>query len=128
MVSFEKLEINDNAPIYLQIIGHIKRKIVSLEIQNGDYMPSRRIVSALLGVNPNTIQKAYKILEEENLIKSQTGAKSIITIDENVVGLLKKELLRENVGTVIDTMFEMGIKKEEACGLFVNLWEEKGEG
>ncbi len=127
MVSFEMLELNDNSPIYLQIIGHIKRKIVSGEIVNGDNMPSRRIVSALIGVNPNTIQKAYKLLEEEGIIKSQAGAKSLITIDKSTISKLKKDLLSQNIELVIDIMYEMGIEKTEANALFLNLWEEKYE-
>lgn len=127
MVSFENLELDNNSPIYMQIVTHIKRKIVSGEIENGDNMPSRRVVSALLGVNPNTIQKAYKLLEEENIIKSQSGAKSLITIDKKSIKVLKKELLSENLGSVITTMYEMGIEKDEAKGLFTSLWEDKYE-
>lgn len=127
MVTFEALELNDGSPIYLQIVGHIKRKIVAREIENGDDMPSRRTVSALLGINPNTIQKAYKLLEEENLIKSHGGAKSVITIDDMTVQGLKQELLREHVESVLATMFAMGIEKEEAIALFMKLWEENYE-
>ena len=55
---------------------YVKRGVVSGAIVDGDELPSRRVVSALLGVNPNTVQKAYRALEDEGLIESHTGAKS----------------------------------------------------
>lgn len=64
MISFETLRLEEDRPIYLQIIRHIQRGIVSGAIQDGDELPSRRVLSARLGVNPNTIQKAYRMLEE----------------------------------------------------------------
>ena len=62
MISFDSFIAQDGVPIYLQIVKHIKSGIVSGTVVNGDEVPSRRVLSALLGVNPNTIQKAYKIV------------------------------------------------------------------
>ena len=76
MVSFDSFIAVDGVPIYLQIVKHIKSGIVSGTIVSGDEVPSRRVLSALLGVNPNTIQKAYKMLEEDGLMESHSGAKS----------------------------------------------------
>ena len=59
MISFDSFIAQDGVPIYLQIVKHIKSGIVSGTVVNGDEVPSRRVLSALLGVNPNTIQKAY---------------------------------------------------------------------
>ena len=63
MISFDGFTIEDGSPIYLQIILYIKRCIIAGTIVDGDELPSRRVLSALLGVNPNTIQKAYRLLE-----------------------------------------------------------------
>ena len=86
MISFEEFKKNDRIPIYLQILLYVKRGILSGEIQRGDVLPSRRMLSALLGVNPNTVQKAYRMLEEEGLILSHSGAKSMIEFDEEKEG------------------------------------------
>lgn len=124
MVSFEEFILGDDSPIYLQLILYVKRGIVSGSIQNEEPMPSRRVMSSLLGVNPNTIQKAYHILEEEGLLQSQTGAKSVITTTESVVKQLRKELIESDVKSVIIAMQSMGIEKKDAKVLFDNLWEE----
>lgn len=81
MISFDNFIMEEGVPIYLQIVRHIKRGIASGEIKNRDEMPSRRVLSALLGVNPNTVQKAYHMLEEEKLIESRAGAGSCIVAD-----------------------------------------------
>ena len=58
MISFEGFRMEDGIPIYQQILLYLKRGVVAGEIRNGDELPSRRALSALLGVNPNTVQKA----------------------------------------------------------------------
>ena len=64
MISFEQFRMEDGVPIYLQILLYIKRGMVAGTVVDGDELPSRRMLSALLSVNPNTVQKAYRMLEE----------------------------------------------------------------
>ena len=59
MVSFEAFRAVDGTPVYLQIINFIKRGAIAGTIRDGDELPSRRVLSALLGINPNTVQKAF---------------------------------------------------------------------
>lgn len=110
-------------PIYLQIIAYIKRGIVAGTIADGAQMPSRRMLSALLGVNPNTIQKSYALLEEEGLIHSRTGAKSCVAADENTIRRLRRELLGQNLKTVIDAMKQMGMTLADAQAALADHWE-----
>ncbi|MFI3253389.1 MAG: GntR family transcriptional regulator [Eubacteriales bacterium] len=124
MVSFHDLILKEDSPIYLQIIAHVKAGIVGELIKNGDEMPSRRTVSALLGVNPNTIQKAYRQMEEEGLIYSHAGAKSSITVSQAQVKELKKELLEGDILHIILRLQAIGLKKEDAFTLLEDLWEE----
>ena len=63
MVSFEAFRAVDGTPVYLQIINFIKRGAIAGTIRDGDELPSRRVVSALLAVNPNTVQRALAELE-----------------------------------------------------------------
>ena len=123
MISFDGFQLEDNVPIYLQIIGYIKRGIVAGHIVDGDEMPSRRMLSALLGVNPNTVQKSYAMLEEEGLIHSRSGAKSCVRTDPDTVARLRQEILSGNLKTVIDAMKQMGMTLEEAQNVMAKLWE-----
>ena len=123
MVSFENFTIEDGSPIYLQIILYIKRCIIGGTIADGDELPSRRVLSALLGVNPNTIQKAYKILEEEGLIQSHSGAKSYVIADSSAVARIRAELLESDALNIINAMKQMGLGKEDALALIEKYWE-----
>lgn len=126
MISFEAFIKNDRIPIYLQILLYVKRGILSGGIQKGDALPSRRMLSATLGVNPNTVQKAYRILEEEGLVCSHSGAKSIIEFNEQSIRNIRRELLEEDMEHIISDLKQMGLSKEEAVELMSELWE-KGE-
>ena len=123
MISFDSFITQDGIPIYLQIVKHIKSGIVSGTILSGDEVPSRRVLSALLGVNPNTIQKAYKILEDDGLMESRSGAKSYMLFDENDVIKIRKQLLENDANTIISSLKQMGLSKEDAIALIENYWE-----
>ena len=71
-VSFGGFSRTEGSPIYSQIVRYIKAGIVAGTVADGDEFPSRRALSALLGVNPNTIQKACRLLEEDALALVRT--------------------------------------------------------
>ena len=110
-------------PIYLQIVLYIKRGIIAGVIDDGDELPSRRILSALLGVNPNTVQKTYRILEDEGLIQSHAGAKSYMVLDEEKVRRIRRELLEGDARAVVSAMKQMGLSLDEATALLKKYWD-----
>ena len=126
MISFEDFLMEDDSPIYLQVIRYIKRGIVAGTIRDQDEVPSRRELSALLGVNPNTIQKAYHMLEEEEIILSRAGAKSCVTIDAGKIAKIRSELLRKETESWVAAMKQMKVSLEEAEELVKEIWEEIG--
>lgn len=123
MISFVGLSLEDNVPIYLQIIGFVKRGIVAGSIRDGDEMPSRRMLSALLGVNPNTVQKSYAMLEEEGLVQSRAGAKSFVRVDPDTIPRLRREILAGSLKTLVEAMKQMGMTREEAQEAIGKYWE-----
>ena len=123
MISFESFIMENGIPIYLQIILFMKRGIIAGTIVNGDELPSRRMLSALLGVNPNTVQKAYRMLEEEGLIQSHSGAKSYMLLDDEKINYIWRELLENDAKNIVKVMKQMGLSKEEAIQLIKNYWE-----
>ncbi len=125
MVSFEDFKMEDGSPIYLQILRHIKRGIVAGTVRDGDELPSRRMLSALLGVNPNTVQKAYRLLEEEGLMQSHSGAKSLMRLDGEKVELVRAELTRGIAGALTAALRSMGLSREQAVELLEKMWEDE---
>lgn len=113
----------EGIPLYRQIIRHVQRGLAAGTIAFGDELPSRRTLSALLGMNPNTVQKAYRILEEEGIIASHTGAKSLVTADSQTVERVRRELLAEEAGALVRAMRQMGVDREEALAEVRRLWD-----
>lgn len=129
MIDFGKIKMNGNSPIYMQLIAFVKQGLSSGEIQNGDEMPSRRVLSALLGINPNTVQKAYALMESEELISSHAGAKSFISATEDKIAAIKAELTEEGARRAIGTLKAAGYSKEEAMAVLEKYWDwEEFEG
>lgn len=127
MVDFSAFVPEDGLPIYLQIIRHVKRAIAAGTVQAGDELPSRRVLSAQLGVNPNTVQKAYKLLEDEGIISSRSGAKSEIALSPELVEQIRRQLLEQEAGLLVRALRQAGLEKEAALALLERLWDESEE-
>ena len=123
MISFELFRMEDGSPIYLQILLYIKRGLVAGIIHDGDELPSRRMLSALLSINPNTVQKAYRMLEEEGLIQSHSGAKSYVVVNEEKIQQIRSELLEHDARMSVRVLKQMGMTREEALALITKYWE-----
>ena len=126
MISFEAFRQTDGTPIYLQIIRYIQQGLAAGTIQDGDELPSRRVVSALLAVNPNTVQKAFKQLEDEGLVTSRAGAKSCIQVTPEQIAALRRELLETEMQAMVDAARRLGLTREDAHRLLDTLYDKEG--
>lgn len=125
MVRFDDLRLRDGTPIYLQIMEHLKAGIAAGTVQDGDELPSRRTLSALLGVNPNTIQKAFRLLEEEGLISSRTGSKSCVCLSDQQTRAMQQQLPNTQTLEYIQKMRAMGLTRPQTIALIEALWKEE---
>ena len=123
MISFENFEMENGIPIYLQILLYIKRGIVAGLIKDNDELPSRRVLSALLGVNPNTVQKAYRMLEEEGFIQSRSGTKSYMVLSQEKIESTRRQLIEEEARSLVERFRGMALTKEEVVSLIDRFWE-----
>ena len=78
MVDFSNLRFDDRAPVYQQIAEYLKRQILLGTVQDGDPMPSRRELAAQTGINPNTAQKAYRLMTEEGYVVTDGNSGSFV--------------------------------------------------
>ena len=113
------MKFDDNQPIYIQIIEYIKRKIINLELKEGDKLPSVRELSQELTVNPNTVQRSYQELERENLVFTQRGMGTFVTEEIEVIKRLKVEMASTIVNGFISEMKSLGFNLAEITDLIV---------
>ena len=116
MIQFDSFMQAEGVPIYQQIIRYVKQGIAAGTIRDGEELPSRRVLSALLAVNPNTVQKAYRMMEEEGLVESHTGAKSCVHADAGRVAALRQELTETEL---------RAMDRQSAWSLFERLYAEE---
>ena len=127
MIDFSNFKTEDGKPIYLQILYFIKRGVASGSVRDGDELPSRRVLSALLGINPNTVQKAFRQLEDEGLIESRSGAKSMMVLSPERIETLRAELLAEDIRSLTAALKNTGVGKFEALQLINQYWDEEAD-
>ena len=82
------------------------------------------MLSALLGVNPNTAQKACRILEEEGLISSSPGAKSFVTIDDGKITAIRGEVFESQISELVTIMKQSGMTLDTCIETVTRLWDE----
>lgn len=111
----------------MQIIKYLKQGVVSGAVADGDELPSRRVLSALLGLNPNTVQKACRMLEEEGLLVSHAGAKSCVRVTPELRERVRAELIRSDAVAAASAFRRMGVPLEEAIELVKRAYEEAEE-
>ena len=111
------VKFEDNVPIYQQIITYIKLKLITEEWKEDQKLPSVREMAVQLGVNPNTIQRAYMELEREEYIYSKRGMGNFVTGDKKKINSLAESAAEKIVGDFVQEMKKMGFDTEEIIRL-----------
>ena len=104
----DRLEFNNNVPIYLQVIERIKQDIVSGKLKPGEKMPSSREYSTELGINFNTVARVYKELEMEEIVFTKRGFGTFITESDMQIENLRYTMAKERITAFIDGMKQLG--------------------
>lgn len=109
--------LDNDRPIYLQLMEHIQRDIIAGVYQPGDKLPSVRDLALEAAVNPNTMQKALSELERSGLVYSQRTSGRFITEDTEMLTQMKKELATEHIQEFFQKMEQLGFSRAELLTL-----------
>ncbi len=105
------IDYQDRRPIYEQIVEKYELLIISGALEKDEKMPSVRQMAQELSINPNTIQKAYAILERDSYIYTVRGRGNFVSGNE-APARRKKKLWEEQFVQVIREGKELGIEAE----------------
>jgi len=97
-------------PIYEQIITQVKGLIISGQLQEGDALPSMRLLAKELRISVITTKRAFEELEREGFIVSITGKGSFVASKN--VEFIKEQQLKE-----IEEHMQVIVEKAGNCGL-----------
>jgi DNA-binding transcriptional regulator YhcF (GntR family) len=118
------MEFDNNVPVYIQILYYLKDRIIKKDLKEGNKMPSVRELAKELKVNPNTVQRAYKELESEEIIVSKRGMGSYVTEDKNKIIDLRNDIAKETVINFSSRMRNMGFTKQEIIEIINSMVED----
>ena len=92
--------------IYMQIADYILENILARKIQQGEKIQSVREMAATVQVNPNTIQRSYNYLQEQEIIVNQRGIGFFVADDalEKTQSLKKSSFVKQELPQVFKTM------------------------
>lgn len=107
------IDYGKREPIYEQIVKEIEKLITLGILEPGSQIPSVRSLAYDLGINPNTVKKAYDILEENGLIISKSTKGTFISDNTSKAKELKIEELINKINEITKELETYGIKKEE---------------
>lgn len=122
-LNINNFEFNNKEPIYLQIVELVKKNIAIGDLIPGEKLPSVREMSKDLGVNPNTLQRAYGELERLGITYTKRGMGSFISESGNSMKDLKFYMGKDLAKKFISDMASIGIDKEEAIKILKLLGE-----
>jgi GntR family transcriptional regulator len=106
------LDLSSRTPIYEQLYNNVVRLISSGALKAGDKLPPVRALACDLSVNPNTVSKAYKLLEQDGYIYSNVGKGSFIADNLNSLET-QKQLALEKLGDALSSAVKLGLTREE---------------
>lgn len=111
-------QLENDRPIYLQLMERIQMDIISGRYAPGEKLPSVRELAVEASVNPNTMQKAMAELERKGLVYSQRTAGRFITEDRELMKELRKEQAVRYLEEFFTNMRHLGLQDEEIRILF----------
>ena len=106
-------QFTSRAPVYLQIVSRIRADILSGVYSPDQQIPSVRQLAFEAGVNPNTMQKAFTVLEAERLFVTRGTVGRFITTDTDALNEARQILRRETIGRLVEEAAAVGISPEE---------------
>ena len=112
-MSLITVDLRDRKQLYEQLVDNIKELILTGDLQPDDKLPSVRSLAKELGINPNTIQKAYTELERCGVIMSLQGRGSIVLANKNELRGEQYVKLVEKMSALAYEMKSTGISENE---------------
>ena len=79
MALWIQISPGSSEPIYLQIVDRISEAIAKEQVRPGDKLPPVRALAAELVINPNTVARAYSVLEHAGLVTTKAGSGTFVT-------------------------------------------------
>jgi GntR family transcriptional regulator len=110
-----EVEFHSGIPVYRQIVNRICSALAAGQLQPGDRLPTIRHLHQQLGINPNTVAKAYRELELKGVLVAERGNGSFVRADPTPPRLDEEERQAR-----LDSFYQRVLTEAAGCGLTEN--------
>lgn len=119
-----EIDFNSDEALYLQLRNQIIMGIATMELREGDSLPSVRQLAETVGINMHTVNKAYTVLKQEGFVKVDRRRGAVIAIDLDKIKAM--EDLKNDLLVVLAKGSCKGISRQEVHALIDELYSEYG--
>ena len=117
------IDYQNRKPIYEQVVERFQKLIVTGALEPDTQMPSVRALATELAINPNTIQKAYTILEQRGFIYPVKGRGNFVSGNQELKEQ-QRVVFFQKLGSLIKEGKEIGVSKELCIRKTAEFYEE----
>jgi len=126
-----KIDFRSSQPIYIQIMEQVRQMVATGELKQGDQLPTVRQLAAELRVNFNTVARAYRLLDEADLISTQQGRGTYIweKPTQETLELLRQQSLESLTNRYLSEAARMDFSPEDVHTIIeatLQLWRQQG--
>lgn len=121
-MSFVYIDVKNRMPIYEQLVENISKMVLSGVFLPNEPIPSVRQLASELGINPNTIQKAYSELERRGIIYSVKGRGSFVSDSIGDALERQKEAVIADLVSAMNEAKALGLNKNDIASIADTVW------
>jgi GntR family transcriptional regulator len=116
------MEFNDKQAIYLQIVEYIYDRILTDEWKGDERVPSVRDLAAELQVNPNTVMRAYELLQNTGIIENKRGIGNFLDRDakSKIITKRRNDFLEKEMPVIFRNMQLLGVNMKDLSEQFTS--------
>lgn len=108
------VNFQSRTPVYQQLYDDVIRLVYIGVLKSNTKLPPVRGLATELGINPNTVQKAYKMLETDGYIYSTVGRGSFVS-EKLSQDEAEKIDAKQKLKNAVENAYKKGVNQEEIC-------------
>ena len=107
------IDYQSRTPIYEQIVKGVEKLVILNVLKPNEQIPSIRELACSLGINPNTVKKAYSVLESKNVIVSLSTKGTFISSDVNSIKNTTINNYINDIKSIMNKLNKLGLDNKE---------------
>lgn len=119
-----EIDFNSEEALYMQLRNQIIMGIATAKYQEGDALPSIRVLADEIGINMHTVNKAYTVLKQEGFVKVDRRRGAVIALNADKLRALSET--RKDLRVILARAICKGISREEIQEMVEEIYKDYG--